>query len=248
MLLTVDIGNSTTRFGVFRGARLLRTFSRPTALWRATRERGRIPTGLAEQAIICSVVPWAAPKIRRSLRAAGCCRIALVGREITVPLKNRYRHPRQVGQDRLVGAFAAWTTYQRDCIVADFGTAITIDLVTRKGDYLGGLIAPGLEMSLEALASRAALLPRVRLSSPRGLLGRDTAGSIRSGIVYGASALCDGLIEALKARYAAKAKVIGTGGGAGLISRYARQIDLVQPNLVLRGLQILAQSKSCITK
>jgi len=263
MLLAVDVGNTHTTLGVFRGARLTRAVKIPTPAWRteaAVRLPGRRSLRGASQAIVCSVVPWATPKVTKALRAAGCERIILIGRHVKVPLKNRYRYPKQVGQDRLVGAYAAWCLYgdgarpdrprgrnperarqreSRDCIVADFGTAITIDLVSRKGEYLGGVIAPGLDMSIDALHRRTALLPRTTLKTPPGLLGRDTIASMRSGVLFGAGALCDGLISALKARYATKATVVGTGGDARLVSRYCRSLDVVNPHLVLQGLRLL---------
>jgi type III pantothenate kinase len=194
----------------------------------------------AREAIICSVVPGATARIAQALRHGGLRRVRVVGRDVKVPLKNRYKHPKQVGQDRLVGAYDAWRRYRTDCIVVDFGTAITIDLVTRTGEYLGGAIAPGLELSLEALASRTALLPRVGLRAPSGALGRDTASSIRAGIVYGAAALCDGLVGRLKRRYAPRATVVATGGSSRFLARYATSIHHVRPFLVLEGLQSLA--------
>ena len=239
IILAVDIGNTHTTFGLFKGRRLVRTFAVSTQAWRSGRGPRLRKIG-ADQAIICSVVPWATPKVAKALRAAGCRRVRVVGRDVKVPLKNRYRYPKQVGQDRLVGAYAALKTFKRDCIVCDFGTAITIDVVTRKGEYLGGVIAPGLEISLEALATRTALLPKVELKKPPELLGRDTANSIRSGILYGTAALCDGLVGALKRRYAPRALVVATGGFSPLLAKYARTIDRLKPHLVLEGLSRLS--------
>lgn len=267
MILAIDIGNTTTSFGLFRGGRLARRFDLPTILHASSTElRRRLKARLAgarvERAIICSVVPKMTRVLPGILRALGIRRVALVGRDVRVPLRNRYRYPKQVGQDRLVGAYAAWSALgrgaprgrpagrsperarqreSRDCIVCDFGTAITIDLVTKAGEYLGGLIAPGMEISLEALATRTALLPKVALKQPPELLGRDTANSIRSGILYGCAALCDGLVTQLKRRHAPKALVVATGGASSLVSRHARQIDVVRPNLVLEGLFRLSQ-------
>ncbi len=254
MILAIDIGNTHTTFGLFKGRRLVRTFVVPTQAWRS----GRGPRlGLkAEEAIICSVVPWATPMVSKALRSLGVRRVKVVGRDVKVPLKNRYRYPRQVGQDRLVGAYAALKMYKRDCIVCDFGTAITIDIVkagrrvgshsrldtrhsTLAGEYLGGVIAPGLGISLEALATWTALLPKVELREPPDLLGRDTANSIRSGVLYGTAALCDGLVGALKRRYAPRALVVATGGFSPLLAKYARTIDRLRPHLVLEGLYSL---------
>jgi len=178
----------------------------------------------------------------QALQSLEAVPLRIVGQDITVPLRNRYAYPEQVGQDRLVGAFAAWRAFKRDCIVADFGTAITIDVVTAKGEYLGGVIAPGLDISLEALASRTALLPKVELKEPPELLGRDTANSIRSGVLYGCAALCDGLVGQLKRRYAPRAVVVATGGASGLVAKHARSIDHLKPHLVLDGLYHLTAS------
>jgi len=242
MILAIDIGNTTTNFGLFRGGRLARAFALPTKAWRAggAAPQLRRVRGI-DDAIICSVVPWATPRVSRALRAAGCRRVRVVGRHIRVPLKNRYHYPRQVGQDRLVGAYAAWKAYKRSCIVADFGTAITIDVVTKTGAYLGGIIAPGLEISLEALATRTALLPKVQFREPPELLGRDTANSIRSGLLHGCAALTDGLVGRLKAAYAPQAVVVATGGASALIAKHARSIDRLRPHLVLEGLYMLSQ-------
>ena len=264
-MLAIDIGNTNVSLGAFRGKRLARTFSFPTQACRSAtglvrrlrRHRAAIAGG--EQAILCSVVPWATPKVARALRAMGVKQIRVVGRDVKVPLKNRYRYPRQVGQDRLVGAYAAWKEFKRDCIICDFGTAVTIDVVkaTRSGkdrsplatrhspllwgEYLGGVIAPGLEISLEALASRTALLPKVELKEPPELLGRDTANSIRSGVLYGCVALCDGLVAGLKRQYAPKAVVVATGGASPLLAKHTRCIDHLRPNLVLDGLLQLSR-------
>ena len=249
MLFAVDIGNTSIHLGLFERGKLRKQVSLPTHVARSQTELTRWFRRVApspeprtpSQAIICSVVPWATPKVAQALRASGCRRVRVVGRNLKVPLKNRYRYPRQVGQDRLVGAYAAWKEFKRGCIVCDFGTAVTIDLVTGRGEYLGGIIAPGLELSLETLAARTALLPRVDLRQPTELLGRDTVNSIRSGIVYGCAALCDGLVARLKARYAPGAAVVATGGAAPLIAKHARSIGHLRPNLVLQGLLQLSR-------
>ena len=246
MILAVDIGNTAIHVGAFLGSRLKRRASLSTLLTKipGLLRRRFARMGAAEEAMVCSVVPWATPVIEQALKEAGCGRIRVVGRDVKVPLKNRYKYPRQVGQDRLVGAYAAWKEFKRACIVCDFGTAVTIDLVTGKGEYLGGIIAPGLELSLETLAARTALLPKVDLRHPSELLGRDTATSIRSGIVHGCAALCDGLVARLKRRYAPRAVVVATGGAAPLIARQARSIDRLRPHLVLEGLFQLNSIKS----
>jgi len=246
----------------------VRTFTVPT---RECRSRARLSRRLTrlpklQQAIVCSVVPRVTPLVSRAVRSLGCPVVNVVGRDVHVPLKNRYRYPEQVGQDRLVGAYAAWCAYGaprgrpagwsperahegksrgaagRHVIVADFGTAITIDVVTKRGEYLGGVIAPGLDISLEALATRTALLPKIELREPPDLLGRDTANSMRAGLIYGAAALCDGLVAQIKAAYAPGAAVVATGGASPRIAKHARSIAYLRPHLVLEGLAILAYS------
>ncbi|PIQ84080.1 MAG: pantothenate kinase [Candidatus Omnitrophica bacterium CG11_big_fil_rev_8_21_14_0_20_63_9] len=253
MILAIDIGNTTTSFGVFEGAKLKSQFSVATQPWRTADEitlqlkalatTKHLHLTKAKQILICSVVPRMTSVLTEALRTLDAIPIRLIGQDVNVPLKNRYTYPEQVGQDRLVGAYAAWKTYKMDCIVADFGTAITIDVVNKKGEYLGGIIAPGLEISLEALASRTALLPKVELKEPPELLGRDTANSIRSGVLHGCVALCDGLVTQLKHRYAPQAVVVATGGASPLIAKLASTINHLKPQLVLEGLQLLSEVK-----
>jgi type III pantothenate kinase len=244
MILAIDIGNTTTSFGLFRGATLRAKFSVPTPQLNTLVKRRARQLRQASQIIVCSVVPRMTAVLLRSLRSIGAGSIRVVGRDVRVPLVNRYTYPKQVGQDRLVGAYAAWCLYnKRNCIVADFGTAITIDVVTKKGEYLGGVIAPGLDISLEALATRTALLPKITLKEPPELLGRDTANSMRAGLIYGAAALCDGLVAQLKAKYAPGAAVVATGGASRRIATHARSITHLKPHLVLEGLVKLSQIK-----
>ena len=253
MILAIDIGNTTTSFGVFEGAALKsqfaistqsnRTSDEITLQLKALAQTRKLHLRQAKQIILCSVVPRMSAVLIQSLKSLGAMPIRVIGQDLIVPLKNRYAYPEQVGQDRLVGAYGAWMRFKNSCIVADFGTAITIDVVTKKGEYLGGVIAPGLEISLEALATRTALLPKVELKEPPELLGRDTANSIRAGLIYGCAALCDGLITQLKARYAPNATVVATGGASPFIAKHARSLAHLRPHLVLEGLHALSLKK-----
>ncbi len=252
MILTIDIGNTTCNFGVFEKTKLVSQFSistqsnrtpdEVTLQLKALAKTRRLHLTRAKKILICSGVPRMTAVLVESLRSLAQAKgkrhipIRIVGQDLQVPLKNRYIYPEQVGQDRLVGAFAAWRQFKKACIVADFGTAITIDVVTKVGEYLGGIIAPGLDISLEALATRTALLPRVELREPPELLGRDTANSIRSGLLYGCAALTDGLITQLKRRYAPQAAVVATGGASKLIAKHTTTIQHLRPHLVLEGL------------
>ena len=250
MIITIDIGNTTTSFGIFEKSRLKsqfaiatqpnRTPDELTLQLKALAKTRSLHLKRASQIVLCSVVPRMSSVLIQSLKSLETVPIRVVGQDLFVPLVNRYTYPEQVGQDRLVGAYAAWKQFKRDCIVADFGTAITIDVVTKQGEYLGGLIAPGLDISLEALATRTALLPKVELREPPELLGRDTANSIRAGLIHGCAALCDGLIVQLKARYVPHATVIATGGASSLIARYAKTLAHLKPHLILEGLHALS--------
>ena len=263
--LAIDVGNTTMSFGVFRNGRLAHRFTLPTHPLRSSKALAkdlravsaarRNALAVVERTIFCSVVPSATAALKGALRELTGQPVCVVGQDLHVPLTNRYTYPEQVGQDRLVGAYAAWKLYGqgrgaggvgrgKDCIVCDFGTAITIDVVTKTGEYLGGIIAPGLDISLEVLATRTALLPQVELRKPPELLGRDTANSIRSGIVYGCAALCDGLVSQLKRSYAPNAVVVATGGDSSLITSYTHTIDHVKPHLVLSGLNQLSSVRN----
>jgi type III pantothenate kinase len=241
MLLAVDIGNTNITMGVFKGERLVRRLDIPTS---ATQEyakrlkalRARYPI---DNAVVCSVVPLATSLLARAARAQKV-RIRIVNQGIKIPVKNRYRHPRQVGQDRLVNAFAGIRLYGTPLIIVDFGTAITFDVISRAGDYLGGMIVPGVQISLDALAERTALLPRVLARPAQELIGRDTRASMLAGVVRGYAALTDGLISLLR-RSTGASMTVATGGAARLIVPYCRFVKTVDPDLTLKGIELLTR-------
>ena len=251
MLLTLDVGNTSITMGIFRGQKLLAARRIPThglgVYTKPIRDflhrQGKSHQKLSG-VIISSVVPRATAVLKRNLKELALPRPLILGEDLKAPIVNRYRIPSQVGQDRLVNAIAAYELYGGPAIVVDFGTAVTIDLVSGRREYLGGLIVPGIEIALEALSERAALLPRIKLTPPKEFLGRDTVSSMRSGIFFGYSALCDGIVNQLKAKYAKKAKVIATGGHCRLLAPLCRTIRIVNPNLTLQGLRIIFSKKS----
>ncbi|MFZ2602788.1 MAG: type III pantothenate kinase, partial [Candidatus Omnitrophota bacterium] len=147
--------------------------------------------------------------------------------------------PSQVGQDRLVNAYAGLTLYGAPLVVVDFGTAITFDVISKNGAYLGGMILPGLRISLAALSQQTALLPLVKLCNPKELIGRDTKYSILSGIIYGYAALTDGMIGKIKRKIGKNALVISTGGNANLVSKYCTEITKIDGDLTLMGLNFI---------
>jgi len=239
MLLAVDIGNTNISFGIFRHNKLLKAFIMPTkdySLKGLKRNLGRLNIN---EAVLCSVVPKAALLLEKDLVKLLGRRPYVIGKDINVPIKNLYRQPRQVGSDRLVNAYAGVILYGGPLIVVDFGTAVTFDVISGNKSYLGGMILPGLQISLDALSQRAALLPKIRLDKPKEFIGKDTKSSMTSGIVYGFAALTDDLVKKIKKRLGRNTRVIGTGGNIDLIAKYCTQFDKIDKDLTLKGLNFL---------
>ena len=251
MLLAVDVGNTRITAGLFRAARLVSRGRIPTGgslrdLLRSMRLTPRRLTG----AIISSVVPHETRSLKRQFQALGLGMPWVLGETVRAPIRNRYRVPSEVGQDRLVNGVGAYFLYKGPAIVVDFGTAVTLDLVSGRCEYLGGLIVPGLGIALEALVSKTALLPKIALKPPAEFLGRDTRQSMLSGLFNGYGALCDGIVRRLRARHAPRAKVIATGGHGRLLAPFCRTVQIVNPDLTLQGLRLTYQEiqKSSLTK
>jgi len=240
MLLVIDVGNTNINLGVVEGKRLLERFVIPTAQESYSKQLKQIFLRYAaDRAIICSVVPQVVGRLKAGLSPFLTAKALVVGEDFPVPIKNCYRKPAQVGQDRLVNAFAGVLTCQAPLVVVDFGTAITFDVISARQEYLGGIIVPGLNISLDALADRAALLPRIKLEHPKEFIGRDTQNSILSGLIHGMAALVDEIVDRINKEIGNKGVVIFTGGDAALISGYCRQRHKLDPDLTLKGLTML---------
>jgi type III pantothenate kinase len=244
VLLAIDIGNTNIGFGIFRGLRLIKRFNIPARSYSIQRLRKSLGKTKVEDSIICSVVPKISHILKHDLKKLLHNKPYCLGEDVKVPIKNLYRKPKQVGQDRLVNAYAAATIYGFPAIVVDFGTAITFDVISKKKEYLGGLILPGLGISLDALAERAALLPRIKLGKPEELIGRDTRSSMLSGLIHGFAALVDDLTARIKCKTGRRVKVIATGGNIDLIKGYCKGIDRVDRDLPLKGLNLIYQKSS----
>lgn len=239
MLLTADIGNTNITFGLFKGKRLTKKINIPTKDYCLQILKGKLGRMKPSASIICSVVPDATKILKRDLRRLLGKESVIIGKDIKVPIKNLYRKPEQVGQDRLVNAYAGVKLYGAPLIVVDFGTAVTFDCISRRGEYLGGMILPGLRISLEALAQKTALLPKIGLELPRELIGRDSKNSMLSGIVFGFAALTDDLVKRIKNKIGKNAKVIGTGGNIQLVGKYCHDIDICDISVTLKGLNLI---------
>jgi len=245
MLLAVDIGNTSVTFGIFKKSKLTKVFKVTTALnvkdTKNQLKKNNIDRYIdkVDSTIICSVVPKKTIYLQQILEQLFRVRAKVVGKDIKVPIRNLYKKSQQVGKDRLVNAYACKYLYGAPAVIVDFGTAMTFDYINKKGQYAGGIIAPGIEISLDALSKKTALLPKVKMKAPGAFLGKSTADSIRSGACYGLSYMCDALIQDFKRRYAKDLKVIATGGLAIFFKKRCKHIDIVDKNLTLKGLKLL---------
>jgi len=249
MLLALDVGNTHIVIGVFEGEALVVDFRVHTDA-RATGdelglllthllEQGSVTTGQIDGIIVSSGVPaLARPLAELSQRYFGRDPV-VVGPGIRTGIKIHYDDPRQVGGDRIANAIAARHLYGAPAIIVDFGTATTFDCVGADGDYLGGAIAPGIQVSLDALVTHAARLTRVELSAPSTTIGHSTAASVQSGLMYGYVGLVEGLVTRLKEEIGGVPKVIATGGLAEAISELTDAIDIVDQRVTLTGLRLI---------
>jgi type III pantothenate kinase len=247
----VDIGNSDTVVGVFRGAKLLE-FWRLTSGRTTADEVGlrleelarRVDGGRPSGAVLCSVVPALTPSWAEALgRWIGRPPLE-VGAGTATSLKIRYHDPSAVGADRIANAIAARALYGTPVIVVDLGTATTFDCVSRAGEYLGGAISPGVGTSAEELFRRAARIPRVELRRPLRALGRTTEESLRAGVLWGAAGQVDALVRRLVREMKGKPQVVATGGWAGVVAPECSTVDAVDEALTLKGMKILWDERS----
>jgi type III pantothenate kinase len=253
MLLVVDVGNTQTHFGVVEldGEPAIREHWRFATVPESTGdELGATLSNLlalrgmsfadVRHSIVSSTVPELSEQwIAMAVRYLGHSMLN-VGPSIRTGMPIRYDNPHEVGADRIANAVAAFERVKSTCVVVDFGTAITYDVVSSAGEYLGGIITPGAEISIDALYIRAAKLPKVELAEPRALIGKSTVDAIRSGIVYGFAAQVDGIVRRLRAELGTDTTVIATGGLAGALVPFVREaIDEVDELLTLTGLRLI---------
>ncbi len=250
LLLALDVGNTNTVIGFFQGDSLVATARLTTVRERTSDEHSLFLRAVIEakgrkveeidDVIVSSVVPSQDFPIRTACRDAFGIDPLFVAPGVKTGMKILYDHPSEVGADRIVNAVAAVAAHGAPCIVVDFGTATTFDVVTAAGDYLGGVICPGPGISADALFSRAARLSRVDLHRPEKVVGKNTAQSIQSGLYWGVLAQAEGLIARIRAELGEpKMKVVVTGGLAPLFSAASPDLALVDSDLTLRGLKIL---------
>ncbi len=249
VLLAIDVGNTHTVVGVYDRNRLVRH-------WRVLSDPGRtsdeygillwnlyraseLPIPKRSDIIVCSVVPPMTKVVEDLCRDYFSAEPLVVGPGVKTGMPILYDNPKEVGADRIVNAVAAYERYHDTCIVVDFGTATTFDCVSGKGEYLGGVITPGLGISLDALVTRTAKLPKVELVRPPKVVGKNTVHAIQAGVVYGYAALVDGLVARIRDEIGAGARVVATGGFAAMLAPESSTIESFDEFLTLEGLRLI---------
>src|SRR6202162_54789 len=249
MLLAIDVGNTNVTLALFDGEQLI-------ADWRVTSHRARTADemavelrqlfelrgfdfGVVDGVVISSVVPNINPALVEASKRYLKCEPIMVGPGVKTSVRIRYDNPKDVGADRIANALAAYTKYGGPVIVIDFGTAVTYDAISADGDYLGGAIAPGVEISLDALVSHTAMLRRVEAVAPDSVIGRNTVASIQSGLVWGFVAQVEGMVKRMVSELGGEAKVVAPGGEAALLAGLTQVIETTDPLLTLEGLRLI---------
>jgi type III pantothenate kinase len=249
MLLVVDIGNTHTAFGLFDGESLCFDWRIETRSERTADELAAAFHGIftlqgldmhaVGGAIISSVVPPATLPMERLLSRYFKLTPLVVGTGMKTGMPVLYENPRDLGADRIVNAVAAYARWPQGAIVVDFGTATTLDVVTARGEYAGGVIVPGLLISADALYRATAKLPRVEIARPKSVVGTNTVASIQSGLVFGYAGMIDALVTRIRGELGYSPKVVATGGLGALVARESAAIEEYDDMLTLRGLKIL---------
>lgn len=249
MILVLDVGNTQILLGVYAGKRLVADCRLSTERRRTADEyalvittflaQNRLATEQIKAVVLSSVVPPVTASFIEMSRCCFNCEPLVIGPGIRTGLPIRYENPREVGADRVVNAVAAVKLYGPPVIIVDFGTATTLCAVNEEGEYLGGIIVPGIGISAEALFQHAAKLPRVELVAPPSVIGKNTVSSIQAGLIYGYTDLVDGLIRRMIREMGGRPKVVATGGYSRMIAEKTEMIAEVNPLLSLEGLRII---------
>ena len=244
MLLAVDVGNTQTVFGIYDGAEL-------TEHWRVATERTNTGDELGalfrsfldldriDGICLSSTVPQLSQPYHEFVSRYTRAELLEVGPGAKTGIPIRHDDPRDVGPDRIANSVAAAERYGAPCVVVDFGTSTNFDVVSADGEYVGGVLAPGIEISMDALAARAARLRKVDFVEPETVIGKTTVAALQSGVIYGFAGQVDGIVNAIRGELGDEARVIATGGLAELIAPHSKTIEEVDPFLTLEGLRLI---------
>ena len=246
MLLAVDVGNTQTVFGLYDGAELTEHWRIATEPNRSGDELGAsyksfLDLGRIDGIVLSSTVPQLSRSYAEFAERYTSAELLELGPGVKTGIPVRYDDPREVGPDRIANAVAAADRYGAPCIVVDFGTSTNFDVVSADAEYVGGVLAPGIEVSMEALFERAARLRKVDFIEPASVIGKTTVAALQSGVVYGFAGQVDGIVNAIRGELGEDARAIATGGLAELIYPHARTIERVDPFLTLEGLRLVWQ-------
>ena len=244
MLLTVDVGNTQTVLGLYRGDALTEHWRISTEAERTGDELGVLLNGLLDAddvdgICLSSTVPALVRAYEEFAERWAHAPLLVLGPGTRTGIAVRYDDPREVGPDRVANAVAARHRYGAPCIVVDFGTSTNFDVVSPAGEYVGGVLAPGIEVSMDALFARAARLFRVEFAEPPTVIGKTTAAALQSGLVYGFAGQVDAIVERIRGELGAPAQTVATGGLAELIAPHAATLDRVDQELTLEGLRLV---------
>jgi type III pantothenate kinase len=249
MLLAIDIGNTSTTLGVFDGEELRADWRMATSIHRMADEYAVLMLNLLRQqgleasdikaVALCNVVPPLTTTFVDLSQRYFHTTPLVVGAGVKTGVRIQMDNPREVGADRIADAAAAHHLYGGPVIIIDLGTATTFGIISKEGDYIGGIIATGIATAAEALFTRTAQLPRVELAHPKRVIGTNTVAAVQSGIIYGYASLVEGMLVRIQKELGEKALVVATGGYAELIAKETKVIDVVNPDLTLIGLRLI---------
>ena len=244
MLLAVDVGNTSTVFGLFDGAELSEHWRIATERLKSGDELGALyksflDLGGVDGIIFSSTVPQLSRSYHEFAERYSDAELLELGPGVKTGMPVRYDDPREVGPDRIANAVAAADRYGPPCIVVDFGTSTNFDVVSADGEYIGGVLAPGIEISMDALFARAARLRKVDFVEPETVIGKTTVAALQSGVVYGFAGQVDGIVDRIRGELGAEAQTVATGGLADLIVPHARTLEKIDPFLTLEGVRLV---------
>ena len=249
MLLAIDIGNTSIKLGIFENKELRVTWRMASSVSRMSDEYAatllillqheRLEPSDIDSACMCAVVPPLSAIFEEVLQRYFNVKPLTVGAGTKTGVRIRYENPTELGADRIVQAVAARHLYGGPLIILDMGTATVFDTVSKEGDYLGGALAPGINIAAEALVNRTHTLPRIKLARPKKVIGTNTTSALQSGIIFGYVGLIEGVTARIWKELGEKGKIVATGGYADLIAQETKVIDIINPDLILTGLRLI---------